>query len=249
MTHTQTSLDASTFSARPASRLRTSVSSSEPTPPLPGSTRAYRVRLGSVALAIAGLFFVAYPALRPFSDEASLAGAAAFASTGWLAAHMLAMLAFILTTLGLLALHLALQDTPAERLAFRTLIVTWLGVGLLLPFYGAEAFGLHAVGQRALADNSAALVSMADVVRSGAGLVMFLLGLILLGLGSTTAAIAVWRSGRLPQWSGAPFAIGFALYIPQFFAPQPIRVAHGLLVAVGCLWLAAALWRRSIDLA
>ena len=118
-----------------------------------------------------------------------------------------------------------------------------LGVGLLLPFYGGEAFGLHAIGQRALAERSADLVSMADEVRSGAGLLMFLAGLILLAVGAILAALAVWRSRRLPKWSGVPFAVAFALYIPQFFGSQPIRIGHGLLVAAGCMWLAVAMWR------
>ena len=111
-----------------------------------------RVRLGALALAGAGVLFVFYPAIRPYSDETSLEGAAAFASNAWIVAHVLAMLAFVLVALGLLALYRTLQDTPAEGLAFLTLITTWIGVGLTLPYYGAEAFGLHAVGQ-AVADH------------------------------------------------------------------------------------------------
>jgi hypothetical protein len=49
----------------------------------------------------------------------------------------------------------------------------------------------------------------------------------------------------LPHWSGLPLAVGLALYIPQFFGTQPIWVAHGMLVATGCLSLAVALWRDS----
>ena len=214
---------------------------------LPRPATAFRVRLGSIALAGAGVLFVLYPALRPFSDEASLQGAAAFGSTAWLAAHMLAMVGFILTTLGLHALHLSLQATRAERLAFWALIVWWTGAGLTLPFYGGEAFGLHAIGQRALADRSAALVSLAGDVRSGAGLLMFLAGLILLAAGAIVAATAIWRSRRLPKWSGVPFALAFGLYIPQFFGSQPIRVAHGLLVTAGCVLIAAAMWQRATD--
>ena len=214
---------------------------------VPRPATADRVRLGSIALAIAGVLFVLYPALRPFSDEASLAGAVAFASSAWLLAHMLAMVGFLLTTLGLFGLHLSLQDTPAERLSFWALIVWWAGAGLTLPFYGAEAFGLHAIGQRAIADGSAALVSLAGDVRFGAGLAMFLIGLVLLAAGAMITATAVWRSRTLPKWSGVPFALTFALYIPQFFGSQPIRVAHGLLVAAGCLWLAAGLWQSAHD--
>jgi len=36
-------------------------------------------------------------------------------------------------------------------------------------------------------------------------------------------------------------AVAFALYIPQFFGTQPVRVAHGLLVTIGCAWMAAEL--------
>jgi hypothetical protein len=157
---------------------------------------------------------------------------------------MLAMVAFILTGFGLLALHLSLQGTPAERVSFWALIVGWMGVGLTLPFYGGEGFGLHAIGQRALADQSPALVSIAGEVRSGAGLVMFLIGLVSLAVGAIMAAIAVWKSPPLARWSGIPFALGFALYIPQFFGSRPLRVGHGLLVMVGCLLLAAGTWRR-----
>ncbi len=204
-----------------------------------------RVRLGAVSLAVAGLLFVLYPAIRPFSDETSLQGARAFASTAWLVAHMLAMVGFTLVALGLLALHIALQETAAERLAFRALVVSMLGVGLTLPFYGGEAFGLHAIGQQAVQDHSAALVGLANVVRSGPELYMFVLGLLLLGVGAILAAVAVWNSGTLAQWSGVPFALAFGLYIPQFFGTQPVRVAHGVLVAIGCLWIAAGMWRQS----
>ena len=83
----------------------------------------------------------------------------------------------------------------------------------------------------------------AELVRSGPQL-MFLIGLLLIAASAITAASAVWKSRVLPKWSGVPLALGFALYIPQFLGTQPLRVAHGLLVAAGCIWLAFALWHR-----
>jgi len=204
-----------------------------------------RVRLGAASFAIAGVLFVLYPAIRPFSDETSLQGATAFASTAWILAHMLAMVGFTLVMLGLLGLYLALRASGAERMAFWALAVGVLAVGLLLPFYGAEAFGLHAIGQEALRQHSLALVGLANVVRSGPELIMFLLGLVLLAVSAIIVAATIWRSGTFAKWSGVPFAAGFALYIPQFFGTQPIRVAHGLLTGAGCLWIAAGMWRQS----
>lgn len=54
-----------------------------------------RIRLGAAGLAVAGVLFVLYPLIRPFSDEESLQGAAAFTSTAWIVAHTLAMAVFI----------------------------------------------------------------------------------------------------------------------------------------------------------
>jgi hypothetical protein len=206
---------------------------------------AGRIRLGAVALAIAGVVFVLYPAIRPFSDEVTLLGAAAFASTAWVVAHMLAMVGFTLLMLGLLGLFLALQDTPGEPRAFWALVVGLIGVGLTLPYYGGEAFGLQAIGQEALARHDVTLMKLAEVVRGGTQGVMFLIGLLLIGVSAIMVATAVWKSRVFSKWSGVPFALGFALFIPQFFGNQPVRVAHGLLVTAGCLWLAAGLWQRA----
>ena len=140
-----------------------------------------RVRLGAVSVAIAGILFVLYPAIRPFSDETSLQGAQAFASAAWIVAHMLAMAGFILVGLGLIGLHAALPKASGERLAFLSLVVWVVGAGLTLTFYEAEAHGLHAIGAAAVRQLNVALVSLANDVRSGPGLVVFLVGLLLLG--------------------------------------------------------------------
>lgn len=76
------------------------------------------IRLGALALVVGGVLFAVYPAIRPYSDETSLQGAAAFASSAWIVAHVLAMVGLVLVTLGLLGLDAALRDTPAERLVF-----------------------------------------------------------------------------------------------------------------------------------
>ena len=205
-----------------------------------------RVRLGALALAVAGVLFVLYPAIRPYSDEMSLQEAAAFASNAWIVAHVLAMLGFVLVGLGLLALYRTLRDTPAEGLALLTLVASWIGIGLTLPYYGAEAFGLHVLGQEAIRQDSAAMLVLADDVRYGPGIYLFGAGLLLLGIGAILAAVAVWRSGALPRWSGILFGLAFALYIPQFFTSPPIRVAHGLLVTAGCVWLAFSIWHAQV---
>ncbi|KDE54820.1 hypothetical protein [Methanoculleus sp. MH98A] len=198
-----------------------------------------RTLLAALSLAVAGVCFFAYPAIRPYTDEASLAGAGAFASPAWLISHTLAMVGFILLVLGLLGLYGILRETRAEPRALAALVLTWAGVGLTLPYYGAETFALAAVGRETLQQNSVdLLVTLTDAIRFGEGVWLFAAGLLALAAGSILFAAAIRRSGIFAQWSGIPLALGFALFLPQFFTPPAVRIAHGLLVMIGC-WLVA----------
>ena len=192
-------------------------------------------RLTSAAFAASGVLFLIYPAVRPSGDDA-----AAMASGAWVAGHLAAMIGFILAGLAVLGLHQVLGD----RLSLRAAVVTWIGAGLTLPYYGAEDFGLNVIARRSLRDNAPALMELAQEFRYGpVAVTMFAAGLALLGVGTVMAAVAVWRSGVPARWSAVVFGVGFALFIPQFFGPYPLRVAHGALIAAGGLWLAAELWR------
>lgn len=206
-----------------------------------------RVRWGAVALGLAAALFVLYPAVRPWHDESTQDTLAASLTSGaWVPSHFFAMLGFIVVPLGLLALRSAVADTPAERLALAGAVVTWIGGGLVLPYYGAEAFGLHAVAAEAASLDGVAsldLVALKDSRFGGLALTTFGTGLILLAVGAVLAAIAVWRSGVLSRASGVLFAIGFVLFLPQFFTPAAARIGHGVLLGIGCAWLGAALWR------
>ena len=203
--------------------------------------------LAAAAVVASGILFVAYPALRPFSSETGLEGAKAFASTNWIIAHSLAMAGFILLGLALLGVCEHLRGTKGERLASWGMVLSWAGIGLTLPYYGAEVFGLHAVGQAVVDRNNPDLMSIVDNIRWEVGIFWILAGLAVLGIGAILFAIAIWRSGRLANWSGIVLAVAFALYIPQFAAGQPIRVAHGVLILIGGLLLAWAIWPRGSE--
>lgn len=208
-----------------------------------------RTRLGALALALAGVLFALYPATRPWHDESTVDGATrAMSSNWWVASHLFAMIAFILVTLGLLAVRDAVRHTRAEPLAFAAVVTGWIGVGLVLPYYGAEDFGLHAIASKYAAGQPLDLLDLVDTVRfNPVAMTTFGLGLIALGVSAVLTAVAVWRSGVLPRPSGILFALGFVLFLPQFYTPAAVRIAHGLLVAVGSAWLALALWRARAD--
>jgi hypothetical protein len=197
-----------------------------------------RTRLGALAFAFAGVLFFLYPAVRPWHDESTVNGAATSMSSGaWVAAHLFAMIGFILVPLGLLAL----RDAIGGALSSAAVVTTWIGAGLTLPYYGAEDFALHVVAQEHVKGQQFDLLGVVNGFRyHPVAVTMFVLGLLALAAGAILAAVAIARSSVLPRWSGATFAGGFALFLPQFFTPAALRIGHGVLMAVGCLWLAVA---------
>lgn len=199
-----------------------------------------RTRLGASALAAAGAMFVLYPAVRPWDDESTVEGAtAAMSSSAWVASHLFAMIGFILVPLALLTLRDLLGG---GRLPSAAMVTFWIGAGLTLPYYGAEDFGLHAAARESVPN----LLDVVDAFRYGSvAVTMFALGLLAMGVGAVLAAVSVWRSGALPRASGIPFAVGFALFLPQFFTPAPVRIAHGALIGLGGAWLAWQLWKAA----
>jgi hypothetical protein len=174
------------------------------------------------ALLLAGVFFLLYPVLRPWEDETTVDGAReAMGSTAWVLSHFLAILGFVLVPLGLLGLRHVIGRTPVA--------VMWAGAGLTLPYYGAEDFGLHAA-----ATKGTNLLDVADAVRYNPfAITIFGVGLVTLAVG----AVLVWRAAGN---RAALFAAGFVLFLPQFFAPAPVRIAHGVLMLVGLVWFALA---------
>ena len=200
---------------------------------------ASRLLAGPLALAAAGVLFVLYPVLRPYGDASPASAAGVFASGEWLVAHLSAVAGFVLVAAALLTL----RDRIGGRLAAAALGTFTAGVALVLPYYGAEAFALHALG--ATVPDAAGLTVLADAVRTGpVQISLFGVGLVLLAVGAVLAAVAVGRSGARARWSGAVFALGFVLYLPQFYAAPGLRIAHGVLLGIGCLLLAAELRRR-----
>src|SRR3954452_8851957 len=192
---------------------------------------------------VAGLCFVTSPALRPYADETGASGLAAMGSGRWLVAHLLGMLGFALLPVGLTAL-MAVGASLRPRVVGSARALAYAGAVGVLPYYGGEAFGLHAIGAYATTTHDAALVTVVDAFRYGpVAISLFGLGLLALAAAGVLVAIAAWGSG--PRWraAGAVLAVGLLAYLPQFFGTPAVRVAHGVLLAVGCSGVAALLAR------
>jgi hypothetical protein len=211
------------------------------------NTLQMRLAATAACLVIAGIFFVLFPVVRPFFDESSIQSAREFASNQWVIAHSLGIGGFILLSLGFLGLYLHLRETRVERWALRGFVLCLVGAGLTLPFFGAEAFGLQVIGSAAVNQNNAALIPLVNQVRFGPGIAFIVSGLLCVAAATIVMAAVVWKSRALPKWSGIPLAAGFAVYIPQLQGDptfQAIRIGVGILILIGCCWLAWGMVRR-----
>ena len=202
----------------------------------------------AVPAATSGLLMATYLLLRPYGDAGSATSpeaAAAFASTWWVTAHLAGALALV--QLGHLGLRV--EDLLRTR---ATMLARWTGLAgmtLVLPYYGAETFGLHAIGRLGTSD-PAALALVDDVRNHPAALTTFGLGLLLLAVSAIATAVAWHRAVRTsrwsaPAWAAWPLALGGTLVLPQFYLPPTGRMVFGVAYAAAALLLAVSAWRSA----
>ena len=201
------------------------------TTPAPAAdfTARHATRLSAAALGLAGLAFAAYPMLRGSGSEAGMSGAELYARPAWLFAHVLGMVGFVAAGWGLGAV-----DRAAGRWAVA-------GAVLVLPFYGAEAYGLHALGRRAVETGDGSMVAAADMFRyEPVAVTTFTVGLLLVAAAGVRLLTRA-RRGHGGQRAGL-LLTGLALvtYVPQFFGPIEGRIAHGVLLGAGLIALAGS---------
>lgn len=214
--------------------------------PPPARQADPRARMGAFAFAIAGILFVIYEAAAPRRDQTTLEGAESWTSAGWTAAHLAAIVGLILIPLGYGALRGHLEGTRNEKTAFMAATIGYIGSALTISYYGAEVYGLKAIGQRAVEDGDATMTEVGDAFRyDPTAMGVFTIGLVLIAIAAVLAAVAVWRSGTLHKWSAVPLAALLVTMLPQYFLPHAGRIAWGALVTVAALWLAAELWKSA----
>ncbi|HEY1176871.1 MAG TPA: hypothetical protein VGF17_11995 [Phytomonospora sp.] len=208
------------------------------TPATPATTR-----FGAAALGAAGVLFAGYQLLRPYADETTMDGLKAMASNQWIAAHLFASLAYLLIPFGFYALRPLVGFTKTATAA---VVTAWIGAGMTILYYGAEIFGVHEMAVRGVAANDITMLELVDGFRyHPAAITIFAFGLLLLGASGILAAVAIAKSPAVASWTGWPLAVGLATLLPQFFTPPAGRMVHGVLVALGGIAVAVAMWRSA----
>ncbi|EWT02381.1 hypothetical protein N865_06315 [Intrasporangium oryzae NRRL B-24470] len=204
-------------------------------------------RTAAVGFVVSGLALAAYPLLRPWGPETGAEGALTYASTAWPVAHLLGMVGFVTLALALRGLASTPVPTWPGRGVRSVETLAWLAAAFLLPYYGAEAFGLHALGTYAAERGDAAVLAVADSFRYGpVALTIFALGLLLLAVVGVRLAVGLWRSGTAGRLGGLLAAAGAVTYLPQFFGTPVVRVSHGLVLGVGLVLIGLVVARTAV---
>lgn len=189
--------------------------------------------LPAAALAVAAVAFALYPILRSSADEVGMTAAALYARPAWLLAHCLGMIGFITASWGLGRI-----DRMAGRIALA-------GTLLVLPYYGAEAYGLHAIGTLALRLHDPAGIPAADMFRyQPVAITTFGIGLALWAAAGVRLAFLLRRSSNLQRIGLLITGLALITYLPQFFLPIQFRIVHGIVFGIGMLVLAWTVVRQ-----
>lgn len=187
-----------------------------------------------------GLLMAVYLLSRPYGDApggSRMEAAQAFASPWWIVSHVCGLLALA----SFAWLGLRLSDLVVGATAAIARGSGLAGAALVLPYYGAETFGLHAVGARAVAGDPAALDLVDPIRNQPVAVAMFGIGLLLLAVSGVTAALAWQRSGLgSRRWTAWPVGVGVALVLPQFLLPPIGRMAFGVAYALAATVLVVA---------
>lgn len=205
------------------------------------------LRLGTTGLALSGVMFALFPLTRPWQDAAGtdVGLVAAALDSWWIPSHLFGALGFLFFAFATTAVLGVIMKGPGEPAARTMALLAMLGTGLLLPFYGAESFGLHAVATTPVITETASRGVLMEAIRTDPYAIgTFAPGLLLVAAAAICLAVAIVRMGEGPALPAIAVAVLLTLYLPQFLGAPWLRITHGLLL--GASFLALACWHHTI---
>ena len=222
----------------------------------PNTATTNWIRTGLLALPVYGLltFATTFDA-QPDQVKDPEAWARYVSTTSYLVSHLLgATGGTILAIFGVFALGAYLATSRAGRLGLAAMVAAAAGHAMLLVPSVISTFVTPALGEAYLSGIEEAM----KVEFHPAMMVIYLLGLMLAFVGNVLLGVAVYRSGTLPRWTGAMWAVsvlvfyvlGAVLGIFTTGASLPTQPLGALLMVVSGGWMAySALRRPSTDVA
>ena len=205
-----------------------------------------RTRIGMLTFPISGVVatlgaFTPGIGINPWTDPASFARVADVVGL----ANLAGIIALALQLYGFQALYALLTTTSGERHAFLGTVFSTLGVALFLPFLGIIAIAGPVAGRAYLNGQTHAINIISDAT-SITNPIVFAVGgasVLLFVLGSILFSFAIWRSGRIPQWSAVAYAIAAPLNIVPHYIPS-LWVGGGILLLIAGAGIVRGTWKN-----
>ncbi len=160
-------------------------------------------------------------------------------------------LGLILAIFGTFALGAYLAGSRAGRLGLVAMVVTVFGTALFLTVGGLSTFAVPEQGQAQVLGIEE-YRNMPDILADTVMTATYTVGFLLMLVGNVLLGVAVWRSGTLPRWAGALWAVGYSLpVLGMLYALLPIGAdatpptvpTGAVLLAMGGAWMARSVLR------
>ena len=204
----------------------------------------YEIRLGLIALALSGLLFALHFVLRgPFDPADPGACCRTAVSPTYMLTNTIFLLAMLLNLCGFLGLYRYLTYQAENRIAFLAVVLTTAGLALFLPVAGFYVVNVPVIADLYQQGNQA-VIAVVESNFVGPGLVI--LGLSSVGGigGAILFAVAIWRDGRLPNWTAVflgPSLLLMSLPLTLF----PTELLGAVLLLVSASVIAWKGWQES----
>ena len=212
---------------------------------MPSTKNAGWTRLGLLALPLAGLLTFASTLTHQPDPTTDFPGYAEYVSTTeFLVGHLVGSIGgAVLAIGGAVALFAALADGRTAGRALAGLLFSIAGDGLMLPIFGVAAFAASAVGEAHLAGEPG-MAELNDAIYGTPLGVTALLAVACYAAGAILFGLAVWRSGAMPRWAGASYALAGPLISIVGLVVGEAQTPGAILWTIGSGWIAWSVWRR-----
>ena len=166
--------------------------------------------------------------------------------------HLFAgLIGTILVIFGTFALGAYLARSRAGRMGLVGMAVTVFGTALFLTVGGLSTFAVPEQGQAQVLGIEE-YRDMPDILADTVMTATYTVGFLLMLVGNVLLGVAVWRSGTLPRWAGALWAVGYSLpVLGMMYALLPIGAdatpptvpTGAVLLVMGGAWMAWSVLR------
>ena len=204
------------------------------------------IRFGLIALALSGLLFALGIALRGRIDLADPGSALrATVSPNYVPGWTIILVAGVLSLYGFFGLYRYLTYQASSRIAFLAFVLIILGIALLPPLATFFAVSGPVIADLYQQGNQEVIAVVEANFTSALGLALLGVSVAAGITGVVLFAIAIWRHGRLPKWSGVLLALSLALLaIPVTFATELLGAVLQLISAGVIAWKG---WQDSVS--